>query len=280
MEKLKKAKITRKKKVKVDPVEKIEVQFWEKKDYLSEILQQTGVHYAFLSADNKQCHPWVKCRDFLNDALRSQITGNSDEIYGFMFDPKINPKIDLDKMRILVKRDTPLDAPGSTEEIMNSALSIIHCVEVTGGIETLTELHRIANDENVYLFEGSADWVESTFMISLYTFLIRLGAKQIIVNNKEDLDAALDKLCKETVADHDISYLKSTRDYIYKMVEKRKELRYVNGESKKLFDGKSISTFHNYSGIVALCNEAKKKKEKKPASGGLEDLSAIAVNIV
>jgi hypothetical protein len=259
-------------------MEKIDVSVWTKKQHLIEIYQVLGIQYAFLSADNVQCHPWIKCRDFLHDALRCHITGKKEGIYGFSYNPGTNPPLDLEKMRVMVKREptkVELKASENTKEMIDSALSIIQCIEDYSGIKPLSDIYCTAEDEDVYVFEGASDWMESTFMISLYTFLIRLGARKIKFKDKKDLDSKLKKLCAKGPADNDTRYLKTVLPFIYKIAEKRKEIRYVRKGGKCLFDGQTINLFHNYTGIVALSEQAV-KKDLGRNDAKLEDLMVMS----
>jgi len=258
------------------------VSFWNKKQSLCEIYQAIGMQYAFLSADNDQCHPWIKCRDFLHDALRSHVTGKKDGIYGFNYDPKANPALDLERMRLLVKRQpdknkAEKDASENTKEMMDSALAILRLVENHAGIKPLSNLYRTSEDKDVYMFEGSSDWMESTFMISLYTFFIRLGGRKITFKDKEDFDSKLKEISTSRAAsnDNDVGYLKDVLPFIYKIVEKRKELRYVREDGKRLFEDQTISLFHGYTGVVALSRQAAMKK-RGTNNAKLEDLITLS----
>ena len=259
-------------------MEKIDVSIWTKKQHLVEIYQVLGIQYAFLSPDNVQCHPWIKCRDFLHDALRCHITGKKEGIYGFSYNPGTNPPLDLEKMRMMVKREptkAESNAPENTKKMIDSALDIVRCVEDYSGIEPLSDVYYTTEDKDTYVFEGAVDWMESTFMISLYTFLIRLGAKKIKFKDKKELDSKLKKLCASRVADNDTNYLKTVLPFIYKIAEKRKELKYVKENGKRLFEGQTINLFHNYTGIVALSRQA---AEKNPGRNNnkLEDLMVMS----
>ena len=261
-------------------LEEIEVVFWNSQVHLIEIFQVIGIQYAFLSSKTngyKQCHQWVKCRDFLHDALRSQITDKRESIYGFTYEPKVNPPVDLESMRLLVKRDaikSETNASENTREMMNSALAMIRWMEESNGIKPLSNLYCAAGNKDIYIFEGAADWMESTFMISLYTFLIRLGGRKIVFKDKEDFDSKLTEFSKFSSSDHDFRYLKTIQPFIYKIVEKRKDLKYVKEDGKRLFDDKSISLFHGYTGIVALCEVAAGGNKS-----GVEELHTLAACI-
>jgi len=247
-------------------LKEINVTFWENKQHLhlSESYQTIGMQYAFLSSESdgsRQCHPWVKCRDFLNDALRGYLTGKEEHIYGFSYSLKDNPPIDLEEMRMLVKyKPTKNVKKGhkALEDILNCSLSILRGIEEHCGISSLSEL-RCTQDREIYLFEGSADWMGSTFMISMYTFLIRLGGRNIVFESKEGFDSELEKLSKKTkgMGDNDIYYLQDVKEYIFKIIENRENLKYIKEKGKHSFGNVRIGTFHNYSGIVSLCKEAK-----------------------
>lgn len=259
-------------------LKKVKVEFWTRRVSLCEIMQPTGILFAFLSSkDNgyKQCHTWIKCRDFLQDAVRNHITGNNESIYGFSYDPKTDPPIDMDRMRMLVTRKLSAKKEGASEElreIIKSALSIIHRVEKHGKIKPLTKLYLASGKDDVYIFMGSKDWMDSSFMISLYTFLIRLGAKTKgkEFKTKKELDSALGDLAKKS-GDHDIGYLKSILPYIYKVVNNRKDLKLVKEDGVLTFAA-GINTFHNYSGVVSLCREF----DGKLGNHGMKELTNLA----
>jgi len=241
-------------------LKKISVKFWSQRASLCEAYQSVVMKYAFLSpkADGRrQCHPWIKCRDFLHDALRNFSTGDNGVIYGFTYTKGKNPPLNLKKMSLLVKYEYPADKTKSSREIrsiMDSALGIIHCVEKYAGIKPITVLYQTAKDADIYVFRGSKEWMDSTFMISLYTFLIRLGGKKLKVANKDTLYEELKKI-ESTGSDNDARYLKTVLPYLFRIVDNRAKLKYKKGQ-KYFFQDQTIGTFHAYSGIVAICRQA------------------------
>jgi hypothetical protein len=265
-------------------LEEVEVVPWKNTGSLCEIYQPTGILFAFVSPKedgSKQCHPWVKCRDFLHDALRNQISRKTDSIYGFNYAVGTNPPLDLRKMRMLFKRTPPKKEDNEskrTEEIVNSALTIIQFMEDQAGIKPFTKLYTVAKQKDIYLFEGEPDWMESTFMISLFTFLIRLGAKNIEFKTKEEFDAKLNDLVKKGeagIGDHDTSYLKIVYPFLYKIILNRKALSYVREDGTHFMNKQSITIFHNYTGIVTLCGEAGGKSRT-----GVPEMTELAKCII
>jgi hypothetical protein len=255
-------------------IKKIKASLWENSPHFSEIYQSTGFKYAFLSSPkdgSKQCHGWIKCRDFLNDAVRNQITGRKDAIYGFSYNHEDNPPIDLNAMRVLVKRDVKEKGEkvvAETKEMMLSAFSIIRFFERHGKIKPITKLYTLSNNSNVYVFIGAPDWVLSPFMISLYTFLIRLGAKKISFKTKDELSSALKEIAQQpsVYGDNDINYLKTVLPHIEKIIAKRNLLGFKTKDGAHLFDKSNIDTFHNNTGIVALCKPSTSLVELKSLS--------------
>jgi len=247
----------------------IDITPWTKKASLCEIGQPVGMKYSFISVDNKQCHAMVKCRDFLQDALRNYISGKKDGIYGFTYDPAENPPLDLERMRMLVTVDGPNMTAEEKLDIFMHGLTMLRFLEIDSDIKPLSTLSK-TNQSNMFLFEGSKEWMGSSFMISLYTFILRLGAKKIQFKDKEEFNNKMTALCKKG-GDHDVYYLQSAWPYIYKILQKRNELRYMQDSKKPLFDGQTIGLFHNYTGIVSLAEQAD-NKELRASDEKLKDL--------
>lgn len=241
------------------PEKKVKVVFYPNKN-MDEEYQVTGFHYAFLSSPkngNKMCHAWIKCRDFLQDAVRNYYTGRNDSIYSFTYDPKTYPKLDLAKTRMLVKQ---MPHPNTDvlrkefDEMMRCSLQLIDHYERAAGIKPVSKLIKVDDDKmHSYLFIGSGEWTQSSVMISLYTFLIRLGHKKIKFKDEEELVAAYKELVdpknKQT---NDTRYLSITYKHFHKVLEHRKELMFKQGD-KILFGDNPMDRFHHNSGIVRLC---------------------------
>jgi hypothetical protein len=272
-------------------MKKIDVISWKKSSGgLIEIAQTVGLQYSFLSPKNEQCHPWIKCRDFLHDAYRGYMTDKKEGIYGFRYDPAVNPPLDMEKMHMLVRLNNYSGAYGAPKkeesepskeisDIVKHALSIIHCIEKYGGIKPLSVVHQTTENKGVYVFEGARDWMESTFMVSLYTLLIRLGAKKVKFEDKKELDFKLEELYKPGKAlDNDLKYFKSAHPFINNIVKKRELLRYINEDGEHFMKDANIGLFHNNTGVVALSKHAS-GEHKNSNNTGLEELVALSEHI-
>jgi len=237
-------------------------------EYLNEIYQKTGMVFSFVSSPTeglKQCHSWVKCRDFLHDAVRVQITGTQCSIYGFRFSKGINPPIDLTKMRMLVSKNglkkTKEDLDSFTVKI-RSALKMIRCFEKVAKVRP-SILKKVDTEgssyTSIYMFIGDKIWVKSPFMVSLYTFLIRLGDKELVFKTEDELVLALETLAKTSKpggngTDNDLTYLPECYKNLFTIARKHEEMFAVdkNGLHDVYTKPIEIGTFHNQSGILSL----------------------------
>ncbi|TET61140.1 MAG: hypothetical protein E3J47_05900 [Candidatus Stahlbacteria bacterium] len=231
---------------------------------LSEEYQPTGMYFAFLSVKSEMCHTWIKCRDFLQDAVRNQLTGKEDKIYGFCYLPKEDPKIDLKKTRLLIKGV-------NLDEVIKYSLQLVNHYEKVAG---LTPRSKITKVDDMYIFLGPGEWTQSSVLISLYTLLIRLGCRKIEFKNEKELTKAYEKLINDTKVNNinDIRYLKGVYKYIHATLENRNLLMFKQ-KDKILFGDTLIGNFHSRSGVVALCSntiaDEKLKDKFKKILGGI-----------
>ncbi len=139
------------------------------KEYI-EIGQSKKIGFSFCNKEGnriKQMFHWVLCRDFLNDVLVAEERDMKVERYAFTYAPNKN-KIDRDKTRFLLKFYDPKDI-----EYLLSNLSILNTIEKSNKFYP-TVLRKIEKD--IYLVEGSKLWLNNTFSLHLYTFLLKAMA--------------------------------------------------------------------------------------------------------
>lgn len=228
--------------------------------HTSEEYQPTGFHFSLVSSPKegrKQCHTWIKCRDFLQDATRNALTGRKDSIYGFSYDPEKDPEIDFRRTRIVVKKQPhPRDDKGRENflQMMKSALDIVNHFESYAKWKPKTKLYKVKNDKEQFsfLFLGPGDWVSSSVGISMYTFLIRLGYFMITFKNRKELEQKFKEMATNT-STKDLQYLAIVHRYLYKIIDNYDLLKYKQGDKKILFGEHNIHDFHSRSGIVSVC---------------------------
>jgi len=228
----------------------------------SEEYQVTGFHYAFMSADGKMCHHWIKCRDFLQDALRNQLTGRKDQIYGFNYNPDTDPKCDTQTTRMLVKRiPAPTNDAGKAEfdEMVKSALGLVNYYEKAHKItprSTVVRATHPGTDQYVYLFQGSGEWSQGAVMIAIYTFLIRIGFFKPKFKDEEGLVKEYKRIMTDKSASNDTRYLKTVYKNLHPALKHRAKHMFKKPGHKKgdkvLFHDSPMSSFHHHSGIVSL----------------------------
>ena len=235
---------------------------------LAELYQQVGIQFAFISAPKdgfKQCHPLVKCRDFLQDAVRCVIPDSgvsACEIYGFKYGNAINPPVDLNKMRMLVTyKDKNLNVTDSSIKMLY-ALKLIHHYEEIMGIKVKTRQKQIKHKDFtnlIWTFTGSSIWVRSAVLISLYTFLIRLGDKKIEFTDNDSLDTSYKQLIEDEknksdeIRDNDVKYLQTIGSKLHSFTKNYKDILF-DKKFDRMFLNPAYTThnFHNNSGILSL----------------------------
>ena len=228
---------------------------------LNEIYQQTGLIFSFVTAPKNglaQCHPWVKCRDYLHDAVRTTITGIPSHIYGFKFD-KTNPLVDLRRMRMLVSKHN-MEGPEEITQFKNkmkAGLVLLNHFEKVAkvGLSAVKDVeHEGSGKNHVVMFTGSLMWVRSPQLVSMYTFLIRLGDKELSFTSSADLTKQLGELADSGKADNDVTYLKSSWNKLHEVVKNRKTLFPMqDGVHDIYYMEHNINSFHNQGGILSLC---------------------------
>ena len=239
----------------------VEFEPYKKTRYCEEY-QPTGFHYAFLSTDNKMCHHWIKCRDFLQDALRNQLTGRADAIYSFHYKPGRDPKVNTKRTMILVRKipvpETEI-AKKDFKEMMKYALRLVNHYEKVHKFSPRSKII-IAKEKgrngDVYLFRGPGVWSQGPIMIAIYTFLIRLGHFKPVFSNEKSLQMEYNRIINSQKQTNDTRYLKLIHKNLHLAIEHRNKHLFKRPGWKKgdkiLFHDSNMSSFHHHSGIVSL----------------------------
>jgi len=242
------------------------ITWYPKATSLSEIYQANSLQFSFLSSPkdgNKQCHQWVLCRDFLHDASMSTISGKTSTIFGFTYNPKKDPKVDLEKMRMLV-RHTQISTSKADDfaDNVDRAILLLHHFEKIAELKPskAVSITDTAEQIPVWLFIGARDWVRSPFLVSLYSLIIRLGTNNCFVLEKDkDVPKALKKLIADMrdgkANGNEIGYIREiTYKRLVKIVKNYKDLFFEKNDIDPSYgDVSNIQHYHNYSGILSLC---------------------------
>lgn len=241
------------------------VGWFSKTSRLNEIYQSTGMMFAFVSSPLNglcQCHEWVKCRDFLPDAARSQVTNKKCSIYGFTFDPAKNPIIDLNKMRMMVTKlfSKDADIPKFRQKI-KSSLELLNHFESMAGVMKSKVIKVDSTGQNIYksifLFTSSVMWMRSPFLISMYSFLIRLGDKELQFTNDAELKTEFKKLVEYQssgkIQDNDANYLFNSWNKLDLIIKNRSKLFPIKNKVHDFYwKDYTMNQFHYYTGLNSL----------------------------
>lgn len=212
----------------------------------------TGLEFAFLSSSGKQACRWCHCRDFLHDVVRASITGKACNIFSFVYDPKKNPKIATNRVRLLV----------ANSQDRNLTTRIPACLDFVHQIEDKLEIKNTVVTEcdsppakyragGVWYFRGHKRWIVAPPMLSLYTLLIRVGMGHVM---GEDFRLTINQISlgKSAYCRDDSDNLEGANSGI-KRILRSGDLRIFPQDIKYNYPSKvDIDTFHDTFGIVGF----------------------------
>jgi hypothetical protein len=239
------------------------VEWFKNPNSLSEIYQKTGIIFTFVAKTKDgfaACHEWAKCRDFLHDAVRSQITGKPSQIFGFRFNPAKNPNIDMKRTRMLVSRDgLRKEQVTAFRNKMVCGLALVNHFEKYAGV-SLTKMEEVdatgSKKQVVFMFTGPRMWMLSPCLVSMYTYLLRLGDKELKFADARVLKKELKALAKKKDSfsgDNDVRYLVECWSKLHPIIKHRAKLfPKTKGVHDVYFSNYDINTFHNRMGIFSL----------------------------
>jgi hypothetical protein len=143
-----------------------------------------GFEFAWVSKMAHQCMPFASCRDYLQGVAWSAYNDTARQTHSLAFNPTEFPKVDLGNIRIAVRYK---DIENSTlKKYCKSSMFLLHEVEKEMGIpktvlsyggrfESSDTPKSVNND--TWVFRGDKSWMRSVYHMSMYSLLIRAGAK-------------------------------------------------------------------------------------------------------
>lgn len=161
-----------------------------------------GFEYAFVSPDDEQCHPWVRCKDFLTDAIWSQIHNKPVNIFSFKFD-KINPRVSLNPVKLIVRN--PKRKGDEFDLDIAQSVKFLNMIEDRIKLAHST-IEKVSHGKNTaWMFTCEPRWIHAPSLLSYLTLLIRVGT-----HYKDDGFQEAFRAFKN-VKHNDASYLQSCR---------------------------------------------------------------------
>lgn len=246
------------------------------KQKLEVVLSKTALHYSEIGQNKVVLFSWanrekdkviqqfpgVKCRDYLGDAIWLDFHEKKGGIFGWKWDPAKNHR-DEDCTRLLIQFATEDDFAEKEEALFFKNLPILQEIEIANGFKP-TEV--IETDQpRMYLLEADARWQQSVFLISLYTFLVK-----VCVYKYSDQGKWIERLCEESTVEG--NYCRKTKDRLPvvlanlgALVKKAKETK-TGWKNEK---GTDMNTIHNESGFLSIIQRTfPPKPTKKPEKPG------------
>lgn len=208
--------------------------------------KRSGIGFAFVKNTEKDVFetvmPISPCKDYLNDVVFSEMTGKPCSAYGFKYAKtdcfkksraylvaKICHHLDGNKYK---QYDFELEALKNYHNLTK----FLNIFEEKLGLKTLTQTTMLEDD--TLLFSVPIYWCKSTWLISMYSLLIRVGRWY-----KEDEDP-IDYLVAFKVMMDDKYLLDTAFKNIKTVLEKKKIVQ--------VFDGINGDTGVHNNGICAL----------------------------
>lgn len=125
-------------------------------------LVNKGLEYALVSSDYKQVHQFVYCKDFLQDCVHARLNNLSLSIYGFAYNNRNNPLVDLNETRVMVSDYRNKSFSDSIPNILDFLNQIEeHLGMKKSTVKMCKNPPKIYKKSGVWLFEGSKRWMKA-----------------------------------------------------------------------------------------------------------------------
>lgn len=215
-------------------------------------IYSSGVELALVSADNQQIGPFVYCKDFFQDAIKGFVNGTPSSIYGYSYNPKTQPPIDLGNVRILLAHDKDADFLKKVPAV----LDLLNQVEKKMGLSLTT--WSVVTDppakykSGVALLVGDGAWLRSSASLSMYTLLARNGLVHKVGTSFDKTIQAIINGELPAGQRNDSTYMKYGKPGMDLIIELGID-KVFGKETKANYKGTvPTGTIHHYGGIVAF----------------------------
>lgn len=249
----------------------IKVDWFKKRQSLAQIYS-SGLEYAFLSPNGKQCCAFVYCKDFLHDAVHAMIHNKSATIFGFTFDAKTMPPIDLTQTRLLLTNAKDPNFSQKSENILDFLHQIERRLKLVRTKISICENPPARYQQcGVIAVTGSQRWQNSPPMLSLYTLLLRLGFTHKKGDNFETTMQNVIKGKVRPYQSNDRNYLSSAKPKIDEILKIGYRPFFFGEMEKNYKPNVAVHTLHGSGGIVALARGYSKSVCKHWSRKALRD---------
>lgn len=226
-----------------------------------------GLEYALVSEDDRQCHPFVWCKDFLHDVIFAAVNNRIIDIYKFRYDPKYDPLPSQKQIKLLITngRDYKLkEKIPNTLDFLNQIESKLK-IKKTIVRKCISPPQRYEKSE-IFIFEGSRRWIYAPAMISFYSLLIRIGLCHTI---NQDFTTTLQNILdgkQQTYQNKDKQLLKKIMPAINKIVLLG-DRKVFSKDIKKNYPGNLlVDTVHHNLGLLGFVTDMNATKTQVMAN--------------
>lgn len=163
-----------------------------------------GVKFAFVRKLGKGKYElatnWSQCREVICGQAREVITNKRQK------DPytQCSGEVDFNTIRLAVffkktaqKKAKKEERDSRLKRYIKCSLKLLNFFEDIGHLKkskTYAAKHNLSDNNRVYIFEGSGEWMRSQHLISLYSLLIRCGKYEEFENGIKDVKDFLKKI--------------------------------------------------------------------------------------
>ena len=211
-------------------------------------IYHSGCRLAWITPDDKACHQWVICKDFLQDVVAAMLHNKSYGIYGFLYDPAVDPHLDLSKPRLALRFDDVQNYALHTA--MQNSSNLLKYFELKwgwGGPSTTVTAY--ADDTSV--FDLNPNWLGNPVLLSICTTLIRQGVNYMATT--ESLEKILSgEGDSPLIGKEEHTRLANVTKKFPKWWEKFDPKWFDGPSHSDAYLAETVSYLHNHSGYYTL----------------------------
>ena len=146
-------------------------------DYRTSQIYSKGFEFAFMSEQKdkkgegflQQACPFVYCKDFLHDAIWSQINGKNVSMHGFKYTPGENLPLSLKKTILAFRNNQYKGKEKGFREMRESCLGFLQAIDKKLRFKPTQILEvKHPDDSPTWIIIGDKRWQHAPTLISLF----------------------------------------------------------------------------------------------------------------
>jgi hypothetical protein len=222
-------------------------------------IYSSGLEYALANENMEQCHDFVFCKDFIQDAIMSHLHGGIASIYGFSYNPATQPKLSLDKLRLIVVNSADKSFNDKIPHVIDFLNQFCNKLHLKKTVAYKVENPPAKYKNGCWIIESSGMWQNAPVFVSMYTLLLRVGFIHKTGNDCMDTIKKLLDGKTKPYQSNDKSYMQQGMKGIETILKLGYRKIFYIDTAKNYPKGTNIGTMHNQTGIVAFSGEQSKQ---------------------